>query len=203
VNEIRGGFATRSLIRFHRLHFAWCSRVRDRAGCIRTGRDMQLAWRAKLPCGGGEGAVHSSVVASHGLSFTFSPCLMLQKKLMMKGNLSEPHDPRCPGDRLVPFEAGQSPRRYAHSPGSIPARRPYQRRCIPAMPCKNIGRKIAFMQISVGQKMDFSPELAHLSAGRFREPIVNAGEKSEDCARRNDVMEMRDDVVGVVQIKIG
>src|SRR5437762_13051169 len=39
----------------------------------------------KLPCGGGEGAVHSSVVASHGLSFTFSPCLMLQKNLMMKG----------------------------------------------------------------------------------------------------------------------
>ena len=31
----------------------------------------------------------------------------------------------------------------------------YQRRCIPAMPCKNIGRKIAFMQISVGQKCTF------------------------------------------------
>src|SRR5438067_1340485 len=28
----------------------------------------------------------------------------------------------------------------------------YQRRCIPAMPCKNIGRKITFMQISDGQK---------------------------------------------------
>src|SRR6266446_4465671 len=39
----------------------------------------------KFPCGGGEGAVHSSVVASHGLSLTFLPCLMLQKKLMMNG----------------------------------------------------------------------------------------------------------------------
>ena len=35
----------------------------------------------KLPCGGGEGAVHSRVVASHGLVFTFSPLKMLQKKL--------------------------------------------------------------------------------------------------------------------------
>ena len=66
-------------------HFASCSRVRDRGGCIRTGRDMQPACVMKFPCGGGEGAVHSSVVASHGLSFTFSPCLMLQKKLMMNG----------------------------------------------------------------------------------------------------------------------
>src|SRR6266436_6626282 len=44
----------------------------------------------KLPCGGGEGAVHSSVVASHGLSFTFSPRLMLQKKLMMNGIWARP-----------------------------------------------------------------------------------------------------------------
>jgi hypothetical protein len=44
----------------------------------------------KFPCGGGEGAVHSSVVASHGLSFTFLPCLMLQKKLMMNGICARP-----------------------------------------------------------------------------------------------------------------
>ena len=44
----------------------------------------------KLPCGGGEGAVHSKVVASQGLSFTFSPCLMLQKKLMMNGIWARP-----------------------------------------------------------------------------------------------------------------
>ena len=54
-----------------------------------------------------------------------------------------------------------------------------------------------------GPEMHFPPELAHLSAGRLREPEVNAGEQSEDCARRNDVMEMRDDIIGVVQIKIG
>src|SRR6266446_10139449 len=44
----------------------------------------------KFPCGGGEGAVHSSVVASHGLSFTFCPRFMLQKKLMMNGICARP-----------------------------------------------------------------------------------------------------------------
>src|SRR5436190_13036886 len=39
----------------------------------------------KLPCGGGEGAAHSRVVACHGFSSTFLPCLMLQKKLTMNG----------------------------------------------------------------------------------------------------------------------
>src|SRR6266567_379339 len=96
----------------------------------------------KFPCGGGEGAVHSSVVASHGLSFTFSPCQMLQKKLTMNGIWARP-------------------------------------------------------------MIQAAHEIVHLSAGRFREPIINPGEKPEDCARRNDVMEMRDDVVGVVQIKVG
>ena len=51
--------------------------------------------------------------------------------------------------------------------------------------------------------MHFPPELVHLSAGRFREPIINAREEREDRSRRDDVMEMRDDVIGVVQIKIG
>src|SRR6185295_3187850 len=39
----------------------------------------------KLPCGGGDGAAHSTVVASQGLAPTGWPCLMLRKKLMMKG----------------------------------------------------------------------------------------------------------------------
>src|SRR5215470_15789340 len=52
-------------------------------------------------------------------------------------------------------------------------------------------------------EMHFSPELAHLSSRRFWEPEVNAGEQSEDGARRYDVMKMRNDVVSVVQEKIG
>src|SRR5205823_14915760 len=52
-------------------------------------------------------------------------------------------------------------------------------------------------------EMHLAPEIIHFSAGRFREPVINAGEKPEDCAWRNDVVEMRDDIVGIVQIKIG
>src|SRR6267143_3119450 len=52
-------------------------------------------------------------------------------------------------------------------------------------------------------KMHFAPELAHLSSSRFREPIIDASEESEDCARRDDVMKVRDHVIGIVQIKIG
>src|SRR6187455_943700 len=41
---------------------------------------------AKLPCGGGVGVCHSSVVACHGLSLAaFRPFLMLQNTLRMKG----------------------------------------------------------------------------------------------------------------------
>src|SRR5258706_8840075 len=40
----------------------------------------------KLPCGGGVGVAHSSVVACHGLSSAFLPANMLQKKLMMNGS---------------------------------------------------------------------------------------------------------------------
>src|SRR5262245_25247299 len=51
----------------------------------------------KLPCGGGDGADHSIVVACHGFSPTFSPFRMLQKKLKMKGSwksasVHAPHD---------------------------------------------------------------------------------------------------------------
>src|SRR5436309_13019168 len=38
----------------------------------------------KLPWPGGDGAAHSSVVASHGLRSTALPHLMLMKKLTMK-----------------------------------------------------------------------------------------------------------------------
>src|SRR5262249_52428138 len=52
-------------------------------------------------------------------------------------------------------------------------------------------------------EMHFAPELAHLSTRRLREPIINTCEKSEDGARRNDVMEMRDDEKGIEQKKVG
>jgi hypothetical protein len=40
---------------------------------------------AKLPCGGGEGAAHSRVVASQALAGARAPLFKLMKKLMMNG----------------------------------------------------------------------------------------------------------------------
>src|SRR5436190_8982017 len=54
-----------------------------------------------------------------------------------------------------------------------------------------------------GPEMHFAPEVVHLSPGRFREPIIDPSKYGEDRAGRDDVMEMRDYVVGVVQVKIG
>ena len=51
--------------------------------------------------------------------------------------------------------------------------------------------------------MHFAPEIVHLSARCLREPVINAGEKPEERAWRDNVMEVRDDVIGIVQIKIG
>src|SRR5216683_2310199 len=44
----------------------------------------------KLPCPGGDGADHSSVVASHGFLSTTLPHLRLLKKLMMNGIWNNP-----------------------------------------------------------------------------------------------------------------
>src|SRR5262249_18638405 len=44
----------------------------------------------KLPCPGGDGADHSSVVASHGLRSTFLPAQMLDTKLMTNGIWKRP-----------------------------------------------------------------------------------------------------------------
>src|ERR1043166_6450485 len=51
--------------------------------------------------------------------------------------------------------------------------------------------------------MHFPPEIVHLSASRFREPIIDTGEQAENRAGRDDVMKMGNHVVGVVQVKIG
>src|SRR5256885_5650587 len=44
----------------------------------------------KLPCPGGDGADHSSVVASHGFLSTTLPHFRLEKKLMMNGSWKSP-----------------------------------------------------------------------------------------------------------------
>src|SRR6476660_1903830 len=51
--------------------------------------------------------------------------------------------------------------------------------------------------------MHLAPEIVHHSASRLREPIIDSGKEGKNSARRDDVMEVRDNVVSVVQIKIG
>src|SRR5207253_9731963 len=93
----------------------------------------------KFPCGGGEGAVHSNVVASHGLSFTFSPCLMLQKKLMMKGIWARPII-QAAHEMGVFHSNPVNPQMVCSFEAFHPCSPSYQRRCIPAIPCKNVAR---------------------------------------------------------------
>src|SRR6185503_12811870 len=94
----------------------------------------------KLPCGGGEGADYSIVVASHGFSPTFSPFQMLQKKLKMKGSwksamIHAPHDDTT-------FQCRTGCAKASVAPLSN------RRRETPASPMMNIGMKMAFMQTS-------------------------------------------------------
>src|SRR6266576_920673 len=104
----------------------------------------------KFPWGGGEGAVHSRVVASHGLSFTFFPCLMLQKKLMMNGIWARPIIQAAHEIGWFHSKPVRPQTCSALTPQPCPPS--YQRRCMPSIPCRNIGRKIRFMQMSEGQK---------------------------------------------------
>src|ERR1035438_9583715 len=50
--------------------------------------------------------------------------------------------------------------------------------------------------------MHAAPKFVHHAPGYFRKPKIHAGEQRENRARRDDVMKMRDDVIGVVQIQI-
>src|SRR5262245_44870800 len=98
----------------------------------------------KLPCPGGDGADHSSVVASHGFLSTAAPHLMLMKKLTMKNSWKKPsaHDAwpwttfQCSTPALCAYCAPPS----------------YMRRFMPASPSMNIGKNTRLMQTNDPQK---------------------------------------------------
>src|SRR5207253_1669639 len=107
----------------------------------------------KLPCGGGEGAVHSSVVASHGLSFTFSPCLMLQKKLIINGIWASPMTHAA--QEIGAFHWKPVNPQIVWSFDTFhPCPPSYQRLCIPAIPCKNIGRNAVAKSIGTVKRIE-------------------------------------------------
>src|SRR5207249_9387702 len=101
---------------------------------------------------------------------------------------------------MVPLKPCQSPNRVfvRHSPSLsavVPA---------PMHPGHSLQKHRQKDHIHADERrpeMHFTPELTHLSASSSREPVIDAGKKSEDCAASDDVAEMRDDVVGIVQTK--
>ena len=52
-------------------------------------------------------------------------------------------------------------------------------------------------------EVDAPPEVIQLASGGFREPVIDTGEHREDRPRRDNVVEVPDDVVRVVQMQIG
>src|SRR6478609_2301556 len=51
--------------------------------------------------------------------------------------------------------------------------------------------------------MDLAERLAHLPSGRLWIPVVDPREEGEDRPRRDDVVEVPDDVVRIVQRDVG
>src|ERR1041385_6736232 len=102
---------------------------------------------------------------------------------------------------MVPLEPGQSPdgvivRDVPSLPAIVPP---------PMHSCHALQEHRQENQVHADQRrpeMHFSPELAHSSAGRFREPEIDTCKKAEDGAGRYDVMEVRDNVISIVQIKV-
>src|ERR1700745_4242305 len=102
---------------------------------------------------------------------------------------------------MVPLKPSQSPdgvliRNVPSLPAVVPA--PMH----PGHPLQKHRQKNHIHADERRPEMHFAPKLAHPSTSRLREPIIDAGEKSEDCAWRDDVMEMRDHEIGIVQVKI-
>src|SRR5437899_7380837 len=98
----------------------------------------------KLPCPGGDGADHSSVVASHGFLSTTLPHFRLEKKLMMNGSWNSPR----------PHAAKPMTRFHFSSPALCPYCMPpsYIRRFMPPRPWMNIGMNTVLMHTNDPQK---------------------------------------------------
>src|SRR5262245_8262306 len=98
----------------------------------------------KLPCPGGDGADHSSVVASHGFLSTTLPHLMLERKLMMNGSWNSPSVQAAIPITTFHFSS-DALCAYCMPPS-------YIRRFMPPRPWINIGKNTMLMQMNEPQK---------------------------------------------------
>ena len=63
--------------------------------------------------------------------------------------------------------------------------------------------KTTLIETNEPPEVDAAEEVVHLPAGRLREPVVDAAEQRHQRARGDHVVEVADDVVGVVQVDVG
>src|SRR3972149_4329828 len=98
---------------------------------------------SKLLWGGGDGGVHSNVLAAQGFEAAFSPAQRLQRKLTTKGSWPKKR-------RIAPIVmkmlSGWSGFRKSHCRGFA------VRRLIPPAARKNMGKKTALKNTKVIQK---------------------------------------------------
>src|SRR4051812_13177582 len=50
--------------------------------------------------------------------------------------------------------------------------------------------------------MNFPPKFTHHSTSDLWKPEVDSSKQRKNGSRRNDIMKMRDDVIGIVQVQI-
>ena len=117
-----------------------------------------------------------------------------------KRYLGHAHDPGGDRDRPVPLKSAQAPDFFG---SDIPA----LSTVVPAPvhaehSLKKHRQKDHVHADERGPKMHFPPEFIHHSTSRFRKPKIDTGKKSEDRSGRDNVVKMRDHVIGVVQIEV-
>src|SRR6266705_225641 len=108
------------------------------------------------------------------------------KEIDDEWNLRQTHDPRRPRDGRIPLEPAQTPNVFA-------GKRPALAAIVPAPMHAEHSLQKHRQKNNVHAderrpEMHVAPELVHGAAGRFWEPIIDAGEQSEDRTRRDDVM---------------
>ena len=99
VGEARIGTDVNCVGNLHRLNQAsnWAVKSFLAPGTLYSyGPRCASGTTAKLPCGGGEGAAHSIVVASQGLSPTGFPVLDAPEEIDDERDLEDGEDPRAP-----------------------------------------------------------------------------------------------------------
>ena len=178
---------------------------RARARCIRTARDERRApWRNCRAAAAWASAIPAWWLPTDCPSPAGCPFLMLQKRLMMKGICARPRPTAAQRMKVCMRMIGAQ----AADRALGLSRRGVIRAAVRHAPqhARHALREHRLEhQVHEDQRepeMHPAPEFVHHPPGHLRKPVIDAGEQREDRPGRHDVMEMRDDVIGVVQVHV-